>query len=119
LRFQRGAADASARRTATAAATRSRVLHRRFGSAAAALDGRICRDARADDGLAVADALGWDGFAVLGVSGGGPHALALGTRAPERVRALGLAVGGAPGDVVDPEDLIAINREGLRARGGA
>jgi pimeloyl-ACP methyl ester carboxylesterase len=68
----------------------------------------------ADDGLAVADALGWDGFAVLGVSGGGPHALALGARAPERVRALGLAVGGAPGDLVDPEDLIAINREGLR-----
>jgi pimeloyl-ACP methyl ester carboxylesterase len=68
----------------------------------------------ADDALAVADALGWDGFAVLGVSGGGPHALALGARAPERVRALGLAVGGAPGDFVDPEDLIAINREGLR-----
>ena len=50
----------------------------------------------ADDALAVADALGWDGFAVLGVSGGGPHALALGTRAPERVRALGLAVGAVP-----------------------
>ena len=73
----------------------------------------------ADDALAVADALGWDGFTLLGVSGGGPHALALGARAPERVRALGLAVGGAPGDFVDPEDLIAINREGLRARGGA
>jgi pimeloyl-ACP methyl ester carboxylesterase len=68
----------------------------------------------ADDALAVADALGWDGFPVLGVSGGGPHALALGSRAPERVRALGLAVGGAPGDFVDPDDLIAINREGLR-----
>ena len=68
----------------------------------------------ADDALAVADALGWDGFTLLGVSGGGPHALALGARAPERVRALGLAVGGAPGDFVDPEDLIAINREGLR-----
>jgi pimeloyl-ACP methyl ester carboxylesterase len=68
----------------------------------------------ADDALAVADAVGWDGFAVLGVSGGGPHALALGTRAPERVRALGLAVGGAPGDFVDPDDLIEINREGLR-----
>ena len=68
----------------------------------------------ADDALAVAEALGWDGFAVLGVSGGGPHALALGTRAPERVRALGLAVGGVPGDFVDPDDLIAINREGLR-----
>jgi pimeloyl-ACP methyl ester carboxylesterase len=68
----------------------------------------------ADDALAIADAVGWDGFAVLGVSGGGPHALALGTLAPERVRALGLAVGAAPSDFVDPEDLIAINREGLR-----
>jgi pimeloyl-ACP methyl ester carboxylesterase len=68
----------------------------------------------ADDAVAVADAVGWDRFPVLGVSGGGPHALALGLRAPDRVRALGLAVGGVPGDFVDPEDLIAINREGLR-----
>jgi pimeloyl-ACP methyl ester carboxylesterase len=68
----------------------------------------------ADDALAVADALGWDGFALLGVSGGGPHALALGMRAPERVRALGLAVGGVPSDFIDPDDLIEINREGLR-----
>ena len=68
----------------------------------------------ADDALAVADAAGWERFAVLGVSGGGPHALAVGARAPERVSALGLAVGGAPADFVDPDDLIAINREGLR-----
>jgi pimeloyl-ACP methyl ester carboxylesterase len=68
----------------------------------------------ADDALAVADAIGWSRFAVLGVSGGGPHALAVGARAPERVSALGLAVGAAPSDFVDPDDLIAINREGLR-----
>jgi len=68
----------------------------------------------ADDAVAVADAVGWARFSVLGVSGGGPHALALGARAPERVRALGLAVGAAPADFVDPDDLIAINREGLR-----
>ena len=67
----------------------------------------------ADDALAVADAHGWDGFTVLGVSGGGPHALAIAARAPERITALGLAVGGVPADLVDP-DLIAINREGLR-----
>jgi pimeloyl-ACP methyl ester carboxylesterase len=30
------------------------------------------------------------------------------------VSALGLAVGGAPADFLDPDDLIAINREGLR-----
>src|SRR5579862_8716897 len=43
----------------------------------------------ADDALAVADELGWDTFAVLGVSGGGPHALGVAHRAPERVRAVG------------------------------
>jgi pimeloyl-ACP methyl ester carboxylesterase len=68
----------------------------------------------AEDAVAVADALGWTRFGVLGVSGGGPHALALAVRAPERVAALGLAVGAAPPDLVDPDDLIAINREGLR-----
>jgi pimeloyl-ACP methyl ester carboxylesterase len=68
----------------------------------------------ADDALAVADALDWDRFAVLGVSGGGPHALAVARRAPKRVRALGLAVTSAPTELVDPADLIAINREGRR-----
>jgi pimeloyl-ACP methyl ester carboxylesterase len=68
----------------------------------------------ADDAVAVADAFGWERFGVLGVSGGGPHALAVGARAPERVSTLGLAVGAAPADFVDPGDLIAINREGLR-----
>lgn len=68
----------------------------------------------ADDSLAVADSLGWDGFAVLGVSGGGPHALAVARRAPERVRALGLAVGSVPTELVDLEDLIELNREAIR-----
>jgi pimeloyl-ACP methyl ester carboxylesterase len=68
----------------------------------------------ADDAVAVADGLGWDGFTVFGVSGGGPHALAVAHRAPERVRALGLAVSAAPPDMVDADDLIAINREGRR-----
>ena len=68
----------------------------------------------ADDALAVADELGWDRFTVLGVSGGGPHALAVAHRSPERTRAVGLAVGGAPVEMVDPDDLIAINREGRR-----
>jgi pimeloyl-ACP methyl ester carboxylesterase len=68
----------------------------------------------ADDAVAVADAVGWDRFSVLGISGGGPHALALGVRAPERILSLGLAVGAAPADLVDPDDLIAINREARR-----
>ena len=67
-----------------------------------------------DDGLAVADALGWERFSVLGISGGGPHALGFGVRAPERIIRLGLAVGGTPSELVDPEDLIEHNREGLR-----
>ena len=68
----------------------------------------------AEDALAVAAAQGWDRFGVLGVSGGGPHALAIAVRAPARVAALGIAVGGAPAEFLDPDDLIAINREGLR-----
>jgi pimeloyl-ACP methyl ester carboxylesterase len=68
----------------------------------------------ADDALAVADAQGWSRFSVLGVSGGGPHALALAVKAPDRLAAVGLAVGGAPAELVDPDDLIAVNREGLR-----
>jgi pimeloyl-ACP methyl ester carboxylesterase len=68
----------------------------------------------ADDAVAVADELGWSRFAVLGVSGGGPHALALGVRAPQRLLSLGLAVGGPPSELIDPDDLIELNREGLR-----
>jgi pimeloyl-ACP methyl ester carboxylesterase len=68
----------------------------------------------ADDALAIADSLEWERFSVLGISGGGPHALAVGARAPERVVRLGLAVGGPPTELVDPDDLIAINREGRR-----
>jgi len=68
----------------------------------------------ADDALAVADELGWERFSVLGISGGGPHALALGVRAPERIHRLGVAVGGTPSEFVDLDDLIALNREGLR-----
>jgi len=68
----------------------------------------------ADDALAVADELGWPMFAVLGVSGGGPHALAIGARAPERLLSLGLAVGATPPELIDPDDLIELNREALR-----
>jgi pimeloyl-ACP methyl ester carboxylesterase len=68
----------------------------------------------ADDALAIADRLEWDRFSVLGISGGGPHALAVAVRAPERVIKLGLAVGAAPPEFVDPDEMIAINREGRR-----
>lgn len=68
----------------------------------------------ADDAVAVADAFGWGRFSVLGTSGGGPHALALGFRAPDRIAALGLAVGAPPADLEDPDDLLAFNREARR-----
>jgi pimeloyl-ACP methyl ester carboxylesterase len=68
----------------------------------------------ADDALVLADELGWNRFSVLGISGGGPHALALGLRGPERIRALGLAVGGTPEHFIDDDDLIEFNREARR-----
>jgi len=43
-----------------------------------------------------ADQLGIDGFAVLGVSGGGPYALACGYALPDRVTNIGIVAGIAP-----------------------
>jgi pimeloyl-ACP methyl ester carboxylesterase len=40
--------------------------------------------------------------------------LAIGARAPHRVVSLGLAVGSTPSELVDPDDLLEINREALR-----
>jgi len=56
----------------------------------------------AEDTLALADALGLNRFAVIGVSGGGPYALACGAFAPERVAAVGVAVGIGPWRLIDP-----------------
>ncbi|HEU4475783.1 MAG TPA: alpha/beta hydrolase, partial [Methyloceanibacter sp.] len=44
----------------------------------------------AADATALADALGLDRFAVLGVSGGGPHALAIASAIPDRTALLAL-----------------------------
>jgi pimeloyl-ACP methyl ester carboxylesterase len=68
----------------------------------------------ANDALALADAFGWDQFAVLGISGGGPHALALAVQAPDRIRSLALAVGAMPPELVRDDELIPINREAKR-----
>ncbi len=46
--------------------------------------------------MAVADALSLDRFAVLGWSAGGPRALAVAVRFPDRVRAVGVAAGFGP-----------------------
>jgi pimeloyl-ACP methyl ester carboxylesterase len=53
------------------------------------------------DVVAIADALGIARFAVTGGSGGGPHALAVAARLPERVSRAACAVSPAPYDVAD------------------
>ncbi|HEX3327173.1 MAG TPA: alpha/beta hydrolase [Actinomycetota bacterium] len=53
----------------------------------------------------VADALGIDRFALLGWSAGGPRALAVAYRFPERVRALGIASGFGPLERADTRSL--------------
>lgn len=62
--------------------------------------GRDVADCVADV-AAIADALGIDRFVVTGGSGGGPHALAVAARLPERVIRAGCNVGGAPYDAPD------------------
>ncbi|GAA2150128.1 pimeloyl-ACP methyl ester carboxylesterase [Humibacillus xanthopallidus] len=56
----------------------------------------------ARDAGAIADALAIDGFAVLGVSGGGPYAVAAGAVLPDRVRAVGVVAGVGPLLELDP-----------------
>lgn len=57
--------------------------------------GRTIADAAAD-AVAVADALGVATFAAIGVSGGGPHALACAALRPDRCRAVASVAGVAP-----------------------
>jgi len=54
------------------------------------------------DAGSVADALGIDAFAVLGVSGGGPYAVAAAAVLPERVRVVGIVAGVGPLLELDP-----------------
>lgn len=48
------------------------------------------------DVAALADRLGWDQFTVIGISGGGPHALACALRLPERMTAVAVVSSVAP-----------------------
>jgi pimeloyl-ACP methyl ester carboxylesterase len=60
-------------------------------------EGRRVVDA-AEDVRIIADALGVDRFAVVGRSGGGPHALAVAARLPDRVTRAAVLVSLAPAD---------------------
>jgi pimeloyl-ACP methyl ester carboxylesterase len=73
--------------------------------------GRAVVDA-ADDVIAVMDACQIDRAVVIGGSGGGPHALAVGAVAPERVLAVGVLVGATPSLRPDEvELLVGLNRQ--------
>ena len=65
----------------------------------------------AADVSALADHLGLDTFAVVGVSGGGPHALACARLLPERVTVAGIVSGVGPaGDPEFDAEMVGINR---------
>ncbi|GAA1822948.1 alpha/beta fold hydrolase [Agromyces salentinus] len=68
--------------------------------------------AAGDDAAAVADAVGVDRFATMGASGGGPHALAVAARHPERITGVVTLAGIAP--LTDRFDWF----DGMRAPGG-
>jgi pimeloyl-ACP methyl ester carboxylesterase len=68
----------------------------------------------ADDLVELLDHLGLDRVPVIGVSGGGPHVLALGARHPERISAATVVVGGAPLTDAEIPLLVGINAEGDR-----
>lgn len=68
-----------------------------------------------DDLLRVADHLEIDRFSVLGVSGGGPYALACALRLPSRLRAVGVVCGLAPPQAAtEYAEMSYTDRMGLR-----
>jgi pimeloyl-ACP methyl ester carboxylesterase len=71
------------------------------------------------DVAAIADELGLEHFAVSGGSGGGPHALAVGARLPERVTRVLCEVGGAPFDAADLEWFEGMDPTNVREFGWA
>jgi pimeloyl-ACP methyl ester carboxylesterase len=67
------------------------------------------------DVAALADALGLEHFPIVGVSGGGPHALACAAALPTRVAAVALVGGPAPMDQPGVQtDMLRINRLAVR-----
>jgi pimeloyl-ACP methyl ester carboxylesterase len=68
---------------------------------------------------AIADALGVSRFAVTGRSGGGPHALAVAARLPDRVAAAECVVGAAPSDAADLDWTAGMDEENVTEFGWA
>ena len=74
----------------------------------------------ADDLARLLDHLGLERVPVIGISGGGPYALALAERHPDRVRRVAVVVGAAPLQEEEVDLLIGANAEVYRwiRRGG-
>lgn len=72
-----------------------------------------------EDVAAIADRCGIDRFAVSGGSGGGPHALAVGARLPDRVTRARSDVGGAPYDAEDLDWFEGMDPANVRELGWA
>jgi pimeloyl-ACP methyl ester carboxylesterase len=68
---------------------------------------------------AIADELQLERFAVTGASGGGPHALAVGARLPQRVTRVLCNVSGAPFDAPDLDWFEGMDRTNVREFGWA
>ena len=67
----------------------------------------------AGDVAAIADRLGLEAFSVLGVSGGGPHALAVAAGLPDRVTRCASIVGMGPFEVPDLDFFEGMNEEAV------
>jgi pimeloyl-ACP methyl ester carboxylesterase len=68
----------------------------------------------ADDVASIADALGLERFAVLGLSGGGPYALACGAKLPERVTAVIVILMAGIGPLDRPDAREGLTKTDLR-----
>ncbi|MGH7763313.1 MAG: alpha/beta fold hydrolase [Candidatus Dormibacteraceae bacterium] len=68
-----------------------------------------------DDLVALLDDFGLDRVPVMGTSGGGPHALAIGARHPDRISAVTVVVGAAPLVAEEIDQLVGVNAEGHSA----
>ena len=68
----------------------------------------------ADDLVAILDDVGLERVPVIGVSGGGPYALALAAAHPDRVQVVSVVVGAAPLTDDEADLMIGLNADGYR-----